>query len=213
MARPPDGERSCMPQSEFRRRRTPPFGLFLTIGILVAALSACSSSGQRSAAVTSSTAPSSSTPASTAPTTASTTPKRATGTPVTPTTVAPKVTRPAARCAATSWPLRTRLAQLVMVGVSPSQPAAVSALVRSTGVGGVFVGGNDTKLFASGALRLLAAQGPVPPFVAVDEEGGRVQRIDGLAGSMPSARVMGARMTPAHVRTLAQARGRALRRY
>jgi beta-N-acetylhexosaminidase len=47
--------------------------------------------------------------------------------------------------------------------------------------------------------------------VAVDEEGGRVQRIDQLAGAVPSARTMAQTMTSAQVRDIALQRGRALR--
>jgi beta-N-acetylhexosaminidase len=47
--------------------------------------------------------------------------------------------------------------------------------------------------------------------VAVDDEGGRVQRIDQLAGVMPSARTMAQTMTPAQVHDVAVQRGRALR--
>ena len=49
-----------------------------------------------------------------------------------------------------------------------------------------------------------------PLAVSVDDEGGRVQRIDGLDGPLPSARRMAARNTPEQVRDLAQARGKAL---
>ncbi len=100
-----------------------------------------------------------------------------------------------------------------MVDVEPGGVTGARAAVRDHGVGGVFVGGTSTTLFTSGALRSLAGPGQVPPMVAVDEEGGRVQRIDGLDGPIPSARVMAATMTMAEVRTLARERGLTLRRY
>jgi beta-N-acetylhexosaminidase len=108
-----------------------------------------------------------------------------------------------------SWPLEQRLAQLLMVGVDGGNEA--EALVARYGVGGVFVGGQATSTFTDGSLARLATVGPVPPLVAVDEEGGRVQRIDDLAGPVPSARVMAQTMTPAQVREIAAQRGRALR--
>jgi beta-N-acetylhexosaminidase len=111
------------------------------------------------------------------------------------------------------WPLRVRLGQLIMVDVEPGGVAGARAAVRDQGVGGVFVGGNTTTLFTSGALRSLAGPGQIPPMVAVDEEGGRVQRIDGLDGPVPSARVMARTMTVEEVRALARTRGAALRRY
>jgi beta-N-acetylhexosaminidase len=110
-----------------------------------------------------------------------------------------------------SWPLEQRLAQLLMVGVDAQGGNEAETLVTRYGVGGVFVGGQATSIFADGSLTRLAMAGPVPPLVAVDEEGGRVQRIDQLAGPIPSARAMAQTMTPAQVREIAAQRGRALR--
>jgi beta-N-acetylhexosaminidase len=89
-----------------------------------------------------------------------------------------------------SWPLEQRLAQLLMVGVDAQGGDEAEALVTRYGVGGVFVGGQATGIFVDGSLARLATVGPVPPLVAVDEEGGRVQRIDQIAGPIPSARAM-----------------------
>jgi len=110
-----------------------------------------------------------------------------------------------------SWPLEQRLAQLLMVGVDAQGGGEAEELVTRYGVGGVFVGGQATGIFVDGNLARLATVGPVPPLVAVDEEGGRVQRIDQLAGPIPSARAMAQTMTPAQVREIAAQRGRALR--
>jgi beta-N-acetylhexosaminidase len=110
-----------------------------------------------------------------------------------------------------SWPLEQRLAQLLMVGVDAQSGNEAEALVTRYGVGGVFVGGQATGIFIDGSLARLATVGPVAPLVAVDEEGGRVQRIDHLAGPIPSARAMAHTMTPAQVREIAAQRGRALR--
>jgi beta-N-acetylhexosaminidase len=92
-----------------------------------------------------------------------------------------------------------------MVGVSSASEA--TSVVEEHHIGGVFVGGNDTALLKSGVLDELRGPGGVAPFVAVDEEGGRVQRIDAIAGSIPSARVMSQTMSPAQVTELARARG------
>jgi beta-N-acetylhexosaminidase len=110
-----------------------------------------------------------------------------------------------------SWPLEQRLAQLLMVGVDAQGGNEAEELVTRYGVGGVFVGGQATSIFVDGSLARLTTVGPVPPLVAVDEEGGRVQRIDQLAGPIPSARAMAQTMTPAQVREIAAQRGRALR--
>src|SRR5256885_7779188 len=73
------------------------------------------------------------------------------------------------------------------------------------------MGGQDAGIFVGATLARLASVTRVPPLVAVDEEGGRVQRIDELAGRIPSARVMAQTMTAAQVHDLAVERGRALR--
>jgi beta-N-acetylhexosaminidase len=106
---------------------------------------------------------------------------------------------------------RARMAQLLMVGVDPTDPAAAVERVRTWQVGGIFIGGDSTKLLVNGALGPLQAVAKVPVAVAVDEEGGRVQRVDALDGSIPSARQMSVNMTPAEVRTLALNRGLALK--
>jgi beta-N-acetylhexosaminidase len=108
-------------------------------------------------------------------------------------------------------PLRARLAQRLMVGVDPTQPSAARSVVAKNQVGGIFIGGNPTALLQNDALASVQAVAKQPLAVAVDDEGGRVQRIDVLDGSIPSARVMAKTMTPAQVRTLAEKRGRELR--
>jgi beta-N-acetylhexosaminidase len=111
-----------------------------------------------------------------------------------------------------SWPLEQRLAQLVMVGVDPRSGNEARDLVARYGVGGIFVGGEATGIFTDGSLPGLSSPAGIPVLVAVDEEGGRVQRIDQLAGSIPSARSMAQTMTPAQVHDIGLARGQELRR-
>lgn len=109
--------------------------------------------------------------------------------------------------------VRDQLAQLLVVGVDPTDPAATTALVRNQHVGGIFIGGNATTLFTGDTLTALQQVSPVPVAIAVDDEGGRVQRIDDLVGSLPSAREMAQTMTPQQVRDVAEQRGKALRQY
>jgi beta-N-acetylhexosaminidase len=119
---------------------------------------------------------------------------------------------PPSRCPGlvAAMPPRDRLAQRLMVGVDSGRPEEAVSVVSGGHVGGVFLGGNATALLRGDALaRMQAAAGPVP--VAVDDEGGRVQRIDALVGSMPSARSMAATRDPVQVRALAAERGRQLR--
>ncbi|GAA4659876.1 glycoside hydrolase family 3 N-terminal domain-containing protein [Amycolatopsis dongchuanensis] len=106
---------------------------------------------------------------------------------------------------------RQRLAQLLVVGVDPGDPAAAVRLVRDEQVGGVFVGGNPTALLRDGALDRVQQAARFGVSVAVDEEGGRVQRIDQLDGPIPSARQMARTMSVAQVRALGGERGRQLR--
>lgn len=113
--------------------------------------------------------------------------------------------------AVSAWPLRRRLAALVVVGVDPAGTTEATAAVEGHHVGGLFIGGDSTDLLTSGALERLRAGSPTGLLVAVDEEGGRVQRIEGLAGDAPSARRMAATMTPEQVGALARRRGRVMR--
>ena len=108
-------------------------------------------------------------------------------------------------------PLRERMAQLLMVGVDASGPDEALAAVTDDQVGGIFLGGSATGLLTGGALAPVQAASVIPLAVAVDDEGGRVQRIDALDGELPSARDMAADLTPQQVYELARRRGEALR--
>ncbi|OAP28611.1 glycoside hydrolase family 3 N-terminal domain-containing protein [Amycolatopsis sp. M39] len=106
---------------------------------------------------------------------------------------------------------RARVAQLVVPGVNAGDPAAVADLVRTQQVGGIFVGDKKTTLLQNGALDGVQRAAKIPVSVAVDEEGGRVQRIDDLDGSLPSARQLAASKTPDEVRAIGEQRGKQLR--
>ncbi|ATY16768.1 beta-glucosidase [Amycolatopsis sp. AA4] len=106
---------------------------------------------------------------------------------------------------------RARVAQLVVPGVNAGDPAAVANLVRTQQVGGIFVGDKKTTLLQNGALDGVQRAAKIPVSVAVDEEGGRVQRIDDLDGSLPSARQLAASKTPDEVRAIGEQRGKQLR--
>jgi beta-N-acetylhexosaminidase len=108
-------------------------------------------------------------------------------------------------------PIRRRLAQLVMVGVDARGPREALAAVASEQVGGIFLGGSSTGLLSDRALEQVQAAAALPVAVAVDDEGGRVQRIDALDGQLPSARSMAANLSPEQVYQLAVKRGRQLR--
>jgi beta-N-acetylhexosaminidase len=108
-------------------------------------------------------------------------------------------------------PIRRRLAQLLMVGVDARGPQEALAVVRSEQVGGIFLPGSATGLLSDGALEQVQAAAELPVAVAVDDEGGRVQRIDTLDGEMPSARSMAANLSVEQVYELAVKRGGQLR--
>jgi beta-N-acetylhexosaminidase len=136
------------------------------------------------------------------------------GTPAPPAAAAPAPTTPppdpntCAPLVAAMSP-RDRAAQRLMIGVDPADPAAAAATVRDSHVGGIFVGGNPTALFQNDALAVVQQASPTKVAVAVDDEGGRVQRIDALDGDLPSARQL-AQQTPEQVRALGEERGRQL---
>ena len=108
-------------------------------------------------------------------------------------------------------PMRRRLAQLLMVGVDARGPREALAVVRSEQVGGIFLPGSATGLLSNGALEQVQAAAELPVAVAVDDEGGRVQRIDTLDGELPSARSMSANLSIERVYELAVKRGGQLR--
>lgn len=87
-------------------------------------------------------------------------------------------------------PIRRRLAQLLMVGVDARGPREALAAVTSEQVGGIFLPGSATGILSGGALEQVQEAAAWPVAVAVDDEGGRVQRIDALDGELPSARSM-----------------------
>ncbi len=108
-------------------------------------------------------------------------------------------------------PIRRRLAQLLMVGVDARGSREALAVVRSEQVGGIFLPGSATGLLSDGALEQVQAAAELPVAVAVDDEGGRVQRIDTLDGDMLSARSMAANLSTEQVYQLAVKRGGQLR--
>ena len=123
-----------------------------------------------------------------------------------------KQPQPASSCDALLAGLtpRDRLAQLVMAGLDPGDERQAMAVVSRDHVGSVFLGGNATRLLTGGRLDAVRAAARLPLLVAVDEEGGRVQRIDALDGSVPSARDVAATQSPGQVRLQGQRRGRQL---
>ncbi|MBX7135045.1 MAG: hypothetical protein K1X67_20460 [Fimbriimonadaceae bacterium] len=111
----------------------------------------------------------------------------------------------------TQLPLRDKLAQLLMVGVT--NEADLRDVVSNSHVGGVFIASwTDLSMLSSGVLSELAESSrPLPLAVSVDEEGGRVDRLAPLIGPAPSARVLARTESAEQVYQLALDRGRAMR--
>lgn len=103
-----------------------------------------------------------------------------------------------------SWSVRRQAEQTVVVPVDETEVTAVSAEVAA-GAGGVILFGSKAPTNLPAALRTLTALAPhgIAPLVMTDEEGGAIQRMPNLVGAMPSARTMGATMTPAQIAALA----------
>jgi len=111
-----------------------------------------------------------------------------------------------------TWGVRRLAEQTVVVPVDEADVASVTSEVAA-GVGGVILLGASAPSNLGAALHSLASSAPdgIAPFVMTDEEGGVVQRMANLVGSIPSARQMGASMTPAQIRLLATGLARRMR--
>jgi len=109
-------------------------------------------------------------------------------------------------CSTAGWGSDAQIASLLFVSLSQSSVGELEWALEAQ-VGGVFIGTGAVPLVTSG--QVAAATGAVarPPLVAIDEEGGRVQRLAGHLGALPSAREMGRTMSPDAVRGLAREHG------
>lgn len=109
------------------------------------------------------------------------------------------------------WPLRARVAQLLLIGADGHDLATMSRLAHEQQIGGIVI--RSTPMSA-GALRAdlaaLRLAAPIPIFAAVDEEGGRVQTLRSVVGPLPSARQLGA-LAPDVVRSKIRVHGERLK--
>lgn len=107
---------------------------------------------------------------------------------------------PAAQCSPedtiASWPIETRVSQLLFSGVNTTAKVDPYAMANATaaaaqGVGGINFLGDNARVYANGELFGVRDAGQIPPFLSLDQEGGRVQRLTGVGMYIPSARELG----------------------
>ena len=127
-------------------------------------------------------------------------------TPATSTTVTPMT---AEECAA-EVSLEVRLGQLLFPVVVQDELEAATQLAERGLIGGVVVLGSPTEAIAAQIADLQDRSLASPSIVAVDEEGGRVQRLDSLVGSIPSARQVSAELTLEEARELARSHAQSI---
>ena len=110
-----------------------------------------------------------------------------------------------------TWPVDRLAEQVVAIPVPETDLSAVAAEV-SQGVGGLLLFGSSAPADLGSELASLeaGAAGGISPLVMTDEEGGGVQRMANLVGSLPWAREMGSTMTPTEIQDLAESAGRAM---
>jgi beta-N-acetylhexosaminidase len=111
-----------------------------------------------------------------------------------------------------SWSVTQLAEQTVVIPVSETDVTAIASEVAA-GAGGVILFGSAAPANLGAqlhALDALAARG-ISPFVMTDEEGGTVQRMANLVGSIPSARQMAETMSPDAIGQLATRLGQRLR--
>jgi len=108
-----------------------------------------------------------------------------------------------------SWSTSRLAAQTLAAGVEEDDVGSVSHEV-AIGISAIILFGSTAPSNLAVQLTALESHAPggVKPLVMTDEEGGLVQRMANLAGSIPAPRTMGATMTPAQIEALATQVGR-----
>lgn len=150
-------------------------------------------------------------PSATAPATATPT-ATSTATP-TPTATAPEPSAPTCRAKAERLSLRERAGQLLMVGVTGSLDEAERAAITKNDVGSVILMGTSTAGVTRTATltgELAALGGETGVLVAVDQEGGLVQRLKGPGFSTIPSAAKQAKLSDAALRQRAEGWGEEL---
>lgn len=112
----------------------------------------------------------------------------------------------------TTWTDRQLVAQTVFVCTPVANVGGARSSVAK-GIGGVVFLGRDApgNLKRQIASLVKRSRGEVAPFIASDEEGGSVQRLEDVIYALPSARVMGTWDTP-RITTTAKKYGKNMKR-
>jgi len=108
-----------------------------------------------------------------------------------------------------AWPLQKLADQTIVFPAEESDVLPAAAAARA-GYGGLILFGSTAPANIGTELATVREQEPghLGMIVMTDEEGGGVQRMANLVGSMPWAAQMGATMTPAQIESLAESVGR-----
>jgi beta-N-acetylhexosaminidase len=133
-----------------------------------------------------------------------------------PSTTFPPMVGPTTSCSnrtvLAGWSTARLAEQTVVIPVDEDDVASITAQVQA-GAGGVILFGSQAPADLGGSLAQLVGAAPdgIAPFIMTDEEGGAVERMANLVGSMPSARTMAATMTAAQIQQLGLTVGRKMR--
>ena len=170
-----------------------------TLAAAAVLMASCGSASDGALPVTSQESSSTAAPTSVATTATTTT------TTSTTTTAAPTTTRPptVAECLSVI-PLDVKIGQLLFPVVVESELAQAAELASRGAIAGVVVVGDVGPGVEARIAAIQAGSRVGPSILAVDEEGGRVQRLTGLIGAYPSAREVAATTTPDQARRLAR---------
>lgn len=118
------------------------------------------------------------------------------------------------------WSLKRKIGQMVMCGFHGTEPSDdIVRLIREEHIGGVIYFRRNLKNAAqagalSAELQRIAGEsdGGTPLFIAIDQEGGMVTRIDDGVTIMPGAMALGAARSAEYARLTAYATGGELKR-
>jgi beta-N-acetylhexosaminidase len=135
----------------------------------------------------------------------------------TPTPTPSPTTTPTPTCVnVASWPLASKLNQLIMVSGDFSNIGASAAYARA-GVGAfVFFGqpaAGSGPTISAGMARLYndaRANGQVLPWISTDEEGGYVARLSNVIGALPTPRWMASNWSASYVQSVITSHARAM---